>query len=179
VDDLDTTTPQIQMESSQLSETKRKAGRPKGSTKTKSTEESWVDKLVRLYEEGADDTEVCKSLKLSYNEFDKRYKSDELFRELVDYGRLAARAWWLELGRRGAKDGKINFSVWYAVMKNRFGWTDRSEVRTGEGPKPINQMSQDEIISELVQRRDVLSKVLSPRNVALASNAIDGSESEH
>jgi hypothetical protein len=64
-------------------------------------------------------------------------------------------------------------------MKNRFGWTDRSEVRTGEGPKPINQMSQDEIISELVQRRDVLSKVLSPRNVALASNAIDGSESEH
>lgn len=157
---------------------KRKAGRPKGSTKNKTTEEHWSDKLIRLYREGGDDTEVCAALSLSYNEFDKRYRADELFRELVDYGRLAARAWWMELGRKGAKDGKINFSVWYAVMKNRFGWSDKAEIKTGEGPKPINQMSQEEIIAELVQRRDVLSKALKPRNVAMAALKMPADESD-
>lgn len=102
---------------------------------------------------------------------------DRDFAQLVDYGRLAAKAWWMELGRKGAS-GKhsINYSVWYAVMKNRFGWSDRSEVIASEGDKPVEQMSQDEIVAAINSKRDALVKLLKPTNVRISELAATSSD---
>lgn len=161
----------------------RKRGRPKGSTKrkaepsTKEGERHWVDQLIDLYQEGASDVEVCRALCVSYNEFDKRYQTDPNFSKLVDYGRLAAKAWWMELGRKGAS-GKhsINYSVWYAVMKNRFGWSDRVEAVASEGDKPVEQMSQDEIVAAINSKRDALVKLLKTSNVRISELAATSSD---
>lgn len=152
----------------------KKRGRPAGSVKTKSTDEHWADKLIRLYEEGASDVEVCRALRLSYNEFNKKYKSDQLFSELVDYGRLAAKSWWMTLGREAAKGGnKANYNFWYAVMKNRYGWADKVEQSISDGDKPLDQMSQDDITAELAKKASVLSKILKPSNILLSQLALD------
>jgi hypothetical protein len=133
--------------------------------------------MIRLYEEGASDVEVCRHIRVSYDEFNARTKTDEIFAKLVNYGRLAAKSWWLEVGRVGAIGGnKINYSVWYAVMKNRYGWSDRVENVSAEGNKPIDQMSQDEIVAELAARKDSLAKLLKPQNVLASAMAVNESQ---
>lgn len=146
---------------------KKRPGRPKGSTKNRAPEElGWADLMFQLYEEGASDTEICKALKVTYAEFDKRCKSDPIFQQVVDYGRTAAKAWWLELGRKGAA-GKIHgfsFQPWYANMKNRFGWSDKVENVVGDD-KPIDQLSKDELAAKLSAYKDRLTKLLKTQNI--------------
>lgn len=120
-----------------------------------------------MYEDGAADVEVCKSLRITYSQFDTRYKDDVIFQQLVDYGRLAAKSWWHELGRKGARGEKnFNYNAWYAYMKNQYGWSDKAEVKGFE--KPIDQMSKDEITQEVARRKNQIATLLNPSNVALA-----------
>ena len=123
---------------------------------------------------------MCRALRISYNEFDGKCTTDQIFAQLVDYGRLAARSWWMELGRKSATgESKGNFNFWYAVMKNRYGWSDRAETIVREGEKPIEQMSQEEIVSEIARRKNQLSKLLSSNNVLLSTLALDEPTSSH
>lgn len=127
--------------------------------------------MVGLYQEGASDREVCRALKITYASFDKRYNSDPIFHDLVDYGRLAAFAWWLELGRM-ASAGRIkgfNFPAWYANMKNRFGWSDKVE-NVSSDDKPINQLSQDELVSRIAKYKDKLSTLIKTENFIYDGN---------
>lgn len=91
----------------------------------------WAEHLTQLYSEGAQDAEVCAALKISHKRFADRERNDPLFAELVEAGRLAAKAWWLALGRKAAKNGAGSqaFSFWWAYMKNVYGWTDKSEAQ--------------------------------------------------
>lgn len=124
--------------------------------------------MINLYRAGASDVEVCKDLGISYNDFDSRKKTDQIFSQIVDYGRLAAKAWWMELGRKGATGERhFNYNAWYAVMKNRYGWSDRSEIVEGT-EKNIDQQSKDELISALAARKDSLARLLSTNNVLLS-----------
>lgn len=85
---------------------------------------------------------------------------------------MAAKAWWLELGRKAAMGAnKAQFNFWFAIMKNRFGWSDKMEV--GETEKPINQMSQDEIIAAIASKKEALAKLLKPSNVLVALSNIE------
>ena len=128
--------------------------------------------MIQLYEEGALDVEVCKALKVTYQEFDKRYKNDSIFQQLVDYGRLAAKAWWLELGRKGAS-GKhtIHFQAWYAFMKNQYGWSDKVESVNADD-KPVDQLSHDELMSRISNHKQKLGKLLKSQNI-LISDVVD------
>lgn len=85
---------------------------------------------------------------------------------------MASHAWWLRLGREGASGGKINVPAWYAVMKNRYGWKDK--VETSEGEKPLDQMSKEEVMAELISRKDGLAKVFKTSNVSLTSDIASG-----
>jgi hypothetical protein len=129
--------------------------------------------MISLYEEGASDTEVCKALKVPYSDFDKRYKSDAIFQKIVDYGRLACKAWWLELGRKGASGRTgFNFQPWYANMKNRFGWTDKTEVTSGDD-KPMDQLSKDELMAKINSHKQGLAKLLKTQNILIGDMVSD------
>lgn len=129
--------------------------------------------MIQLYTDGASDREICKSLKITYSDFDKRYKSDETFQKLVDFGRLAAHAWWLELGRKGASGAikGFNFQPWYANMKNRFGWSDKVE-NVNSDDKPVEQLSQDELISRITNYKSKVAKLLKSSNVFEPSDPV-------
>lgn len=128
-----------------------------------------------LYNTGASDREVCKSLKVTYEQFTSRYKTDPAFAAVVDYGRLASYAWWLELGRLGASGAVkgFNFQPWYANMKNRFGWSDKVEATIGDD-KPVDQYSHEELMSQLSKYRGKVAALLKTENIF---SPLDGSAS--
>ena len=125
----------------------------------------WADALVGLYSEGASDVEVCKELKLPWKEFEKRCRDDSLFNELVTFGRLSSKAWWIALGRKAAKTGAASqaFQFWYANMKNQFGWTDKSETVLDD--RKASSLSTDEIQARMSALKDKILK--RPSNVEM------------
>lgn len=114
-------------------------------------------------------------------EFDKRLNNDDNFAKLVEYGRLAAKAWWLRNGRINLKDKSFQFSMWYANMKNRYGWADKTE--NTETAKPFEQMSNDELQQQLTKTlakgKQKISKLLAIRNVEVEDEESDGSGKVH
>lgn len=136
----------------------RKRGRPrKVDLAVDAAGEHWADKLVRLYSEGGSDTEVCKEMKMSHRQFVKRERDDILFAELVEYGRLASKAWWLEVGRKYVRQGAPAqaFNFWYANMKNRFGWSDKAEA---VDQLKAESMSTDEITAKIAGIKNKIAK---------------------
>lgn len=131
--------------------------------------------MIQLYTDGASDREVCKALKSTFADFDKRYKSDTLFAQLVDYGRLAAHAWWLELGRKGASGAikGFNFQPWYANMKNRFGWSDKVE-NVNSDDKPVEQLSQEELVARITNYKAKIGKLLKTTNIFDQTDSVNG-----
>lgn len=99
---------------------KRKAGRPSNeSLRQLEDGKREIQTLLELYENGATDVEVCAKLKINSRAFDKRMKEDDAFAQLVEYGRLACKAWWLMQGRTNIHNKNFNYSVWFANMSNR------------------------------------------------------------
>lgn len=88
---------------------------------------TWVETIINTYTEGASDVEVCAEIKVSLAKFNDRYKSDMNFKELVDFGRLLSHAWWMRQARLAIRDKTFNTAMWQFVMKNRFGWADKTE----------------------------------------------------
>lgn len=98
------------------------------------------------YEGGASDVEVCKALRLTEKEFDKRYKEDDLFQRLVQIGRMYAKAFWYKQARLGLRDRAFNGQLYIKVMQNRYGWADKTE---NLDRKPEDQLSEDELKGEI------------------------------
>lgn len=141
-----------------------------------------IETLVKEYAEGASDVEVCTALKMHTREFDKRINNDDAFQQLVEYGRLAAKAWWLRQSRKALGDKTFNFQVWYAHMKNRYGWSDKSEVLDGT-KKPIEELSREELekalSKQLEKKKDKLASLFAVKNVEISSEDADGSGPVH
>ena len=93
---------------------------------TPSTKE-WINELKDAYLQGASDVEICKILKMTQKEFDAYYEKSPSFKEMVDIGRMMAKAWWYEQGRRNIENTKFNTTLWSFNMKNRYGWADKTE----------------------------------------------------
>lgn len=95
-------------------------------------------------------------MKYSHKQFVKRERDDAVFAELVEYGRLASKAWWMEVGRKYVRQGAPAqaFNFWYANMKNRFGWSDKSEANE---QMKAEGMSNDEIIAKIARIKQQIS----------------------
>jgi len=143
-----------------LSQSPKKRGRPRKVDIANEGGEHWADKLVRLYSEGASDVEVCAELKLSNRQFLSKERDDPVFAELVEFGRLASKAWWMQIGRKAAKLGSPAqaFNFWSANMKNRFGWNDKTEISEG---RTTDSLSTDEIKSKLNKLKDKIASLPS------------------
>jgi len=97
--------------------------------KLEKTHENWRKTLLEMFKEGASDREVCCALQLSKGAWDTlmaaQLECD--FAELVDMGRLVSQAWWETQGRKNLHNGKFQYGGWTIQMKNRFGWSEKSE----------------------------------------------------
>jgi hypothetical protein len=105
--------------------------------------EGWPSTMGGMYAEGASDTEIRSELKMSKGLWDSLYNdpASSSFKEVVDFGRELAKGWWLKQGRVNLKSKQFNATLWHMNMKNRYGWSDKTEVTT----KDAAEMSSDEL----------------------------------
>ena len=105
--------------------------------------EGWEQVVGTEYMEGASDTEVRAKLRITTSLWDSLYNDPQSssFKQIVDIGRMLAKGWWLEKGRKALRDKQFNANLWHMNMKNRYGWSDKTEVHT----KDADGMSSDEL----------------------------------
>lgn len=105
--------------------------------------DGWDRVVGQEYKEGASDTEVRAKLRITDALWLSLYNDPQssAFKEIVDIGRMLAKGWWLEAGRKALRDKQFNAALWHMNMKNRYGWSDKTEVHT----KISEDMSSDEL----------------------------------
>lgn len=91
------------------------------------TTTGWAKEVYDLYAEGASDMEVAAHLKLTIRQFYAQLEENDKFKILVDFGRTMSQAWWERQGRHNLKNKQFNSVLWFAQMKNKFGWADKVE----------------------------------------------------
>lgn len=99
--------------------------------------DNWYNDILDLYKEGGSDVEVRalilnkteKECKASYTLWDRWMGEEIEFSETIKKGRLLSEAWWVRNGRTNLKDKEFNYTGWYMQMKNRFGWSDKTETK--------------------------------------------------
>lgn len=146
-------------------------GRPSNKERQKTEEGlSLLEQVVILYEEGGSDAEVCKVLKVLPKDFEKKYKTDSDFAKLVDYGRLASKAWWLSVGRKAVSNkGKFDYNFWSSNMEHRFDWKKTSTVNVNEEK---DTRTPKQLLDEFVSKKAGLQKIISK---AMTLEEADGS----
>lgn len=117
---------------------------------------------------------------MPWREFEKRINNDNNFAKLVEYGRLAAKAWWIRIARTNLNEKSFQHPTWYANMKNRYGWADKTEMT--ENTKPMDQMSNEEIEQALLKtlgsKKKKIAALFAHKNTDIDEES-DGSGQVH
>lgn len=114
----------------------------------------WMEMMLSLYEQGCSDSEVMRELRIKPSDFRQLmedYHSTN-FAEVVDIGRMLARAWWEALGRECIRKKDINVPMYNLHMQNRFGWTTKSEESRTNVEVSKNVEELDEELQRLMKR---------------------------
>lgn len=90
----------------------------------------WATKLIELYSQGYSDAEVAAEMKITIKEYYKQISENPTFSKLVEFGRTLSMAWWEGQARKNLSNKSFNTPLWVFNMKNKFGWADRTEVKT-------------------------------------------------
>ena len=109
-------------------------GRPKKSTKDLPPD--WKDLMLSMAKEGFSDVEIRVALCRSNGEraedirglWYRLKERDEEFRATLILCRELQEAWWTAVGRTSLHKQFFQHQTWFANMKNRFGWRDRTEI---------------------------------------------------
>src|SRR5689334_3851749 len=91
--------------------------------------EEYCEKVIELLKEGASIEEIGLELNCGYSTVYQWMKDHKEFSEAIKKGREFSHAWWLKEGRKALRDKDFSYTGWCMNMKNRFGWTDKQEVK--------------------------------------------------
>lgn len=126
---------------------------------TEQKPKNWADEILALYRAGNFDVEVAAELQIPMKEFAQQQNDNAAFGRLVDYGRTLCQAFWVGQARKNLTNKTFNPSVWQFVMKNQFGWADRTE-QVGSSDMP--QGNLDELRKKLEREVASFVKLHSP-----------------
>lgn len=101
--------------------------------------ENWKDIVLLNALNGLSDVEIRRELCLSMGVnpdsirmlWYKLKERDAEFRETINLCREFQEAWWIAASRESLNKQFFQHNVWFANMKNRFGWKDKTEVEHG------------------------------------------------
>lgn len=110
---------------------------------------NWADVVVKFYNEGYSDVEVCKELKVTLKQFKKLYAENDKFAEIIDFGRTLAHAWWMSKARGNLNSRDFNTSLFVMVMKNQYSWADKVETTTASDDGATSADMRDKLLLEL------------------------------
>jgi len=120
--------------------------------------EKMLPKVLSLFREGASIKEVSAELGINRDTFYEWARKHTAFSDTIKRGEELSEAWWLSVGRKGViGEVKINPTLWYMNMKNRFGWSDKHEEKSDSSIDMTN-LSQTEKALLLEEAIKVLQK---------------------
>lgn len=98
------------------------------------------NQLIDLMSMGMSITEAAVNLGVHRDTIYAWAESIPDFSDALKTGILHAQAWWERQGRESLHLKEFQTGLWFANMKNRFGWADRNNLEhTGKGGGPIVQ----------------------------------------
>jgi hypothetical protein len=123
-------------------------GRP-----SKYNPEFHCERVLEVMAEGVSKTELCLTLKIAPATLVGWARDHKEFAEAIEFGEVLCEAWWLSQGRENLKNCMFNNRLYSMHMCNRFGWTQRKDIRgavahlgqfehhhtDGEKPEQIDQ----------------------------------------
>ena len=86
-------------------------------------------KVIELMSEGASLCEVSAKLGICKDEIHEWEENIPEFSDAIKKGKLLSQVWWEKQGRLNLTNKNFNYTLWYANMKNRFGWSDKKDVQ--------------------------------------------------
>lgn len=118
--------------------------------------QGWEQIIAKEYTEGASDVEVRAKLRMTQGVWDSLYDDmvNTQFREIVDFGRVLSKAWWMSKARENLSSRNFNGNLWLMVMKNMFGWSEKTTIST----KEPSDLSHDELMSRISEVQKKLEK---------------------
>lgn len=127
------------------------AGRPKENID--SLPKEWYIEVLELYRDGGSDAEVKAMIyewrgTFSNDLWDRWMNQVPEFSETIKKGRILSEAWWTKNGRINLENKDFSYTGWYMQMKNRFGWSDKTENKTDvkvSGIKPIEWVTSKNV----------------------------------
>ena len=125
----------------------------------------WAKTLSSLYEVGAADVEVRAALRMTKGLWDSLMQdaTDSDFRSIVEFGRMLSHAWWLTQGRINLNKRTFNANLWFMIMKNQHGYSDKTTTTTKEAA----DMSSDELDQRVEEAMKKYNKVVKRNTVAV------------
>ena len=122
----------------------------------------WASIALAEYSGGASDSEVTSALQITQGEFANYCAEDENFATVVEYGREMAKAFWYRQARQNLNNPKFQTTLWYAVMKNRYGWAEKT---ASTSDIPVSEKSDDELRAELREKLKKFEKLDNVRPI--------------
>lgn len=99
-----------------------------------------------LYKLGYSDVEIMSELNFTKAVFKDLCSASPAFQKVVEQGRVDAEAYWMKAGREALKGGPLNATVWQLTLKNRYGWSEKSE--NTEKLTDLSQKTTEELQKE-------------------------------
>jgi len=93
---------------------------------------SMAAEIIRMSKEGYLKVEIASALGVPQGMISRWKRELEEFAELMELAETHSAAWWAMRGRTNLDNPRFNFYIWYAIMKNAYGWADKPTERNIE-----------------------------------------------
>ena len=114
--------------------------------------------LELLFYNGGSVIEACHILGIVKQTFYNWYDKYDDFREVVDFGKVAAESWWIQKGRDNVDNKRFNHALWLLMMVNKFKWHSAYAKRE-EKKEIINEHKIE--VKNAVDVDSILKKAIS------------------
>lgn len=118
----------------------------------------WEEHMLAIYMSGKFDVNVMAGIRLTKRRFEDLYNSDDVFKTLVEYGRMLSEAFWHAIPADNILNRNVNATLFSMVMKNKFGWAEKTEIKA---TKDISEMNEAELKAELLQHSATLKTIVN------------------
>jgi len=122
--------------------------------------EGWQEEILALYSKGCSDYETMFEMRLHSRLF-KQLMADPEFAEVIEYGRLASRAFWERQGRINLENRDFNAQLYKLNVENRLGWSSKTsnyEADTDLEKSLNNDELEAQINDKIRKLRPVVNK---------------------
>jgi hypothetical protein len=124
---------------------------------------NWRDIILDMSAEGLSDVEIRAQLclaggKFNYDTWYALKDREKEFAETLQIGKLLCQAWWEKQSRISLSDQNFQTGNWYANMKNRFGWRDKTDIEHSLSDSTVEKFATLSVTELLTKANAIIGK---------------------